>query len=54
MKIKEIFNILFALTTAIINIGKYIKKRKNAKTKKAVKRAILDGDVDRVRKLLFD
>ena len=51
---KDIFNVLAALTTAIINIGKYIKKRKNAKTKKAVKRAILDGDSDRVRKLLLN
>ena len=50
---KKIFNVLSALTTAIINIGKYFKKRKNAKTKKAIKQAILDGDVDRVRKLLF-
>ena len=50
---KKIFNVLAALTTAIINIGKYIKKRKNAKAKKAIKQAILDGDVDRVRKLLF-
>ena len=54
MKIKEIFNVLAALTTAILNIGKYYKKRKNAKEKKAIKKAILAGDVDRVRKLLFD
>ena len=50
---KKIINILSALATAIINIGAYIKKRKNAKAKKAIKQAILDGDVDRVRKLLF-
>jgi len=50
---KKIFNVLSALTTAILNIGKYIKKRKNAKDKKAIKQAILDGDADRVRKLLL-
>ena len=50
---KKIINILSALATTVLNIGKYVKKRKNAKTKKAVKRAILDGDSDRVRKLLL-
>ena len=49
----KLFNFLAALTTTVLNIGKYIKKRKNAKTKKAIKQAILDGDVDRVRELLF-
>jgi len=53
MKMKKIFNVLGGLTTVIINIGKYIKKRKNEKERKAIKRAILDGDVERVRKLLF-
>jgi len=52
-KMKKIFNVLLALTTVIINIGKYFKRRKNAKDKKAIKQAILAGDVDRVRKLLL-
>ena len=50
---KKIFNVLSALTTTVLNIGKYVKKRKNEKAKKAIKQAILDGDVDRVRELLF-
>ena len=50
---KKLLNILSALATTVLNIGAYIKKRKNAKAKKAIKQAILDGDVDRVRKLLF-
>jgi hypothetical protein len=51
---KKIINILSALTTTVLNIGKYVKKRKIKKERKAIKKAILDGDVDRVRKLLFD